>query len=118
MALTETVENLNVGDRIEFSAERRVRKKLVQSRRIVSEFVCYEAGQDTVLHVHPEQDEIFFVIEGRGAITFGDRDIPVEPKSLVFVPAGTHHGVRADGDSRLVVMFTKGPGTPPRPPRH
>ena len=66
MALDTTVQERDVSDLTEFSVDKRVRKKLVQSQQIVSELVCYEPGQGTVLHQHPTQDEIFYVIEGGG----------------------------------------------------
>jgi len=88
-----------------------VRKKLVQSNLIVSEFVCCEPRQSTVIHQHPKQDEVFYIIEGTGAIAFEDHEIEVVQGSHIFVPAGTPHGIRTDDDSRLVVMFIKGPGT-------
>lgn len=113
MEYDETVKSLNVNDLTEYSPERQVRKKFVQSMTIVSEVACYEPGQMTKMHVHPHQDEIFFCVEGAGAITFEDRDAePMAPGSVVFVPAGIRHGVSTGGGERLVLMFTKGPGLP------
>jgi quercetin dioxygenase-like cupin family protein len=113
--LTETVESIRTKDLIEYSADRQVRKKMVQSKSVVTELVCYEPGQFTKPHVHPNQDEVFFCVEGHGAITFADReDVPIERGSVVFVPAGIRHGVATGDRSRLVLMFTKGPGLPYR----
>jgi len=110
MALSENVELHEIADLIEYSEEDRIRKKVLQSKGSICEIVCYEPGQNTVLHKHPMQDEIFYVIEGTGTIIFEDRDdIPVRQSSVVFVPAGTTHGI-ATGDERLSIMFTKGPG--------
>ena len=106
MAMTKTVTDLNVVDLKEFSPETRVRKKLVHSNMLSSEVVYYEAGQETVLHHDPKQDEVFYVVEGKGAITFKDSEIKVTTGSMVFVPAGIRHGVRTDEDS------------PPRPDLH
>ncbi len=111
MALSENVELHEMADLIEFSEEARIRKKLVQSKGAVCEFVCYLPGQHTVLHQHPMQDEIFYIVEGSGTIIFDDRDnIPVKQSSVVFVPAGVPHGIATNDTDRLVVMFTKGPG--------
>lgn len=111
--LTETVESVRTQDLVEYSADRQVRKKMMQSKTVVTELVCYEPGQFTKPHIHPIQDEIFFCVEGEGAITFIDReDIPITQGSVVFVPAGVRHGVATAEGSRLVLMFTKGPGLP------
>jgi mannose-6-phosphate isomerase-like protein (cupin superfamily) len=112
--LNETRDRLELKEMIEFNAEKRIRKKVFHSQMINSEIACYEPGQGTVLHVHPKQDEIFYVIEGKGALTFEDSEFPLQERSTVFVPAGTKHGVRTYDDSRLVLMFTKGPGVPQR----
>ncbi len=113
--LNDTVESVNAHDLVEYGPDRQVRKKMMQSESIVTELVCYEPGQFTKPHIHPIQDEIFFCVEGTGAITFTDQeDVPIKPGSVVFVPAGVRHGVGTNDDSRLVLMFTKGPGLPHR----
>lgn len=116
MPLDNTVVERDVADMTEFSQNKQVRKMLVQSQQIVSEFVCYEPGQATVLHKHPKQDEVFYIIGGTGAITFADSETPVETGSMVFVPAAVEHGV-STGNDRLVILFTKGPGVLPRKKR-
>ena len=114
MAYTDEVSAKNLNDLVAFDKDARlVRKKIFQTESIVAEIVCYEPGQLTKTHVHPNQDEIFFCMAGRGVITFAGRDdIPIEKGSVVFVPKGTEHGVDTIGDERLVLVFTKGPGLP------
>ena len=111
MALSETVEYHDVDDLTEFYVDKRIRKKLVQSRAVACELLCYVPGQGTVQHKHPAQEEIFLVLEGEGTITFEDRDdIAVRKNGMVFVPAGISHGIEASGPGNLVMIFFKGPG--------
>jgi quercetin dioxygenase-like cupin family protein len=111
MTLIERVEHREILDLAEFSKEEFVRKPLVQSQGIVCDFVCFEPGQAAGLHKHPVQDEIFYVVEGKGVIIFEDRDdIPVKPGSVVFTPSGVVHGVETTGSDRLILMLIKGPG--------
>ncbi len=109
------MEHLHIEELVEFSTAKRVRKKLLGSRKIVAELLCYEPGQSTPVHHHPEQDEVFLVLEGSGTISTGDGEAmekaTVGPKSLIHVPAGTRHGLTA-GDSRLIILFFKAPATP------
>ena len=106
------VDSIDLNELVEFSSERRVRKKLVQTDIIVSEIVCYEPGQMTKMHHHPHQDEFFYCVEGGGVVTFADQDdIPIAKGGVVLIPSGTAHGVTTS-DTRLVLMFTKGPGIP------
>lgn len=106
---------LSVDDMKEFSSARWVRKNLFQSDRMISNMMCYEPGQETPTHAHKRQDEIFFIVEGRGTVAVADEDIAVGPTSVVFVPAGTPHSVRPASDSRLVLFYVKAPGSD-RPP--
>jgi quercetin dioxygenase-like cupin family protein len=118
MTLIEKVEHLELYDLVEFSKDNFVRKALTQSKGIVCDFVCFEPGQDAGLHKHPVQDEIFYVVEGNGTITFEDRDdIPVKAGSIVFTPSGVVHGVRTNASDRLVLMLIKGPGITTREAR-
>lgn len=108
------MEHLRIEEAVEFSAAKRIRKKLLGSSRIVAELLCYEPGQSTPVHHHPQQDEVFYVLEGSGRIFTHnentEKETQVEPKSLIFVPSGTQHGLTAD--SRMVVLFFKSPATP------
>ena len=105
------MEHLRIEDIKEFSTEKRIRKRLLGSEKIVAEFVCYEPGQGTPEHVHPKQDEIFYVVEGRGIMIIDGVEIPMEPTSLILVKAREKHGVKTLPDSRLVMMFTKAPAS-------
>jgi quercetin dioxygenase-like cupin family protein len=114
MALTDVVTAVDLDELVEFDKDARlVRKKIFQSEIIVSEIVCYEPGQFTKTHIHPNQDEIFFCMDGRGVVTFSEQeDVPVKKGSVVFVPKGVQHGVATLDGERLVLVFTKGPGLP------
>ena len=108
------MDHLRIEDAVEFSAAKRIRKKLLGSSRIVAELLCYEPGQSTPVHHHPQQDEMFYVLEGSGKIFTRNAGVDVEtqidPKSLIFIPAETQHGLTAD--KRMVVLFFKSPATP------
>lgn len=106
-----SVQALNINDLKRFSREARVNQPLIGSRDLVTRMNCYEPGQVTPFHVHPNDDEVIFCVEGRGAITFEDRpDVPIEPGCLVSLPAGLPHGIAAAPDSRMVVIYTTNAG--------
>ena len=37
------------------------------------------------------EDEIYYVVSGRGTVIVGDEERPVEPGSVIFVAAGVDH---------------------------
>lgn len=107
MTTTGTVQSVNINDLKKFSPDARVNQALCISKDLHSRMNCYEPGQVTPFHVHPDDDEVIFCVEGRGAITFSDRpDVPIEAGSLINLPAGVPHGIEAAADSRMVVIYT------------
>jgi quercetin dioxygenase-like cupin family protein len=64
-----------------------------QSRGSVTNYLmvrmnCYEPGQVTLMHMHPEEDEILYIAGGEGIVTFKDRvDFLVKAGELVYPPS-------------------------------
>ena len=81
------MEQIQIEDLKEFSTEKRIRKKLLGSEKIVAEMVCYEPGQSTPEHPHPKQDEVFDVIEGKCIMTVDGKEIDLEPPSMILIKA-------------------------------
>lgn len=111
MSAKGIVQALNINDLKRYSPEARVNQPLLDSKDLVTRMNCYEPGQITPMHTHPNDDEVIFCVEGRGAITFETRDaVPIGPGSLVSLPAGLPHGIAAAADSRMVVIYTTNAG--------
>ena len=111
MATTGTVQSININDLKKYSPEARVNQPLLDSKDFVTRMNCYEPGQVTPFHVHPNDDEVVFCVEGRGAITFEELpSVPMVPGSLISLPAGLPHGIEAAADSRMVVIYTTNAG--------
>ena len=111
MTTKGSVQAVNLNDLKRYSPEARVNQPLVSSRDLVTRINCYEPAQVTPLQNHPYDDEVIDCVEGRGAITFEDRDaVPISPGSVVSLPAGLAHGIAAARDSRMVVIYTTNAG--------
>ncbi|SCK14355.1 cupin domain-containing protein [Streptomyces sp. WMMB 322] len=53
-----------------------------------------------------KQDEVYFVVSGRGAITVGNETTAVARGSIVYVPAGVPHKFHhITEDLRVMVVF-------------
>jgi quercetin dioxygenase-like cupin family protein len=59
-------------------------------------------------HVHTNEDELTYVLEGEGGIRVGDRDITCLPGSTIFIPRGTPHAVwnPTDTPGRAITLFS------------
>jgi mannose-6-phosphate isomerase-like protein (cupin superfamily) len=66
-------------------------------------------GKVPGMHVHPEQEERFEVLEGRMRFRMGMRTIEAGPGDVVTVPAGNAHKFLNAGDRRAVARVTVTP---------
>ncbi len=68
----------------------------------------FPAGTIAAPHVHAREEEIIFILSGRGAIVAGEQEIPLEPGVAVFIPPAIEHQIRVDGGEqlRLVTLFS------------
>ena len=64
-------------------------------------------GAATPLHVHREDDETFYVVEGEITFYLGDdRPIPASAGSFVHVPGGAAHAFRVDSETARYLLIT------------
>ncbi|MGH3076893.1 MAG: cupin domain-containing protein [Gaiellaceae bacterium] len=61
---------------------------------------------DTPLHVHENEDELFYVLEGEHLVRVGNDEYRVGPGGLVFAPRGIPHSQRRaiPGQGRELVL--------------
>lgn len=68
-------------------------------------FVVLEPGEAPPLHMHPDVEQVFFVIAGRGELQIGPAEsaerFSVGPGDVVRVPPGTFHRVLNEDASPL-----------------
>jgi quercetin dioxygenase-like cupin family protein len=59
-------------------------------------------------HIHTNEDETFYVLEGRCSFRLGDDTITAGPGDFVHVPRGNVHCFHNDGEqtARLILTFT------------
>ena len=65
---------------------------------------------DTPRHVHANEDELFYVLEGEHMIEIGDEEHRVGPGDTVFAPRGVPHAQRraVPGEGRLLILTVPG----------
>jgi quercetin dioxygenase-like cupin family protein len=68
--------------------------------------VTIEPGQSNPLHMHPNCEEILYVVSGTCDHRLGDETIALSPGMVICVPRGTPHCARATSPERLVVVVS------------
>ena len=64
-------------------------------------------------HLHPNTNEIQYILDGTGTIWLGDKEVTVKPGDLVIIPKGTPHGgTKPDGRTIKAIAIK----TPPQAP--
>jgi quercetin dioxygenase-like cupin family protein len=68
------------------------------------------SGNGPPPHIHKNEDETLYVIEGDFEILNGEHIMRAKPCALAFVPRGTVHRFRCVGDrtGRLLLVYTPG----------
>jgi mannose-6-phosphate isomerase-like protein (cupin superfamily) len=64
-------------------------------------------------HMHPNTNEIQFILDGTGTIWLGDKEVKVKPGDLIVIPKGTPHGGTKPDGRTLKALAIK---TPPQAP--
>lgn len=65
---------------------------------------------DTPLHVHRDEDELFYVLEGEHVFRIGDDEYTLGTGGFVFAPRGVPHSQRrvVPGEGRELILVTPG----------
>ena len=68
---------------------------------------------DVPKHLHPNANEMQYILEGTGTIWLGDKEVAVKPGDLVVIPKGTPHGGTKTNGRAIKSIAIK---TPPQAP--
>ncbi len=94
----------NLAQEEEFSSEHFVPKFLQSSDKLRIILICLEAGQEIPGHTAPEAT--LHVVKGKGTITVGEEEVPVQAGTLVVVPSGVSHAIKCQEKMALLATIT------------
>ena len=93
----------NVVDERVFNPKRHVEKILGQVADGDVTIACWEPGQISPNHCHPNATEIYFCFEGGGVMRTPDQTIAIAPGSFVVHPPGELHEYE-NGPQRTILF--------------
>jgi mannose-6-phosphate isomerase-like protein (cupin superfamily) len=68
--------------------------------------VRINAGQKNALHLHPNCEELLYVLSGTGESIVADKTVQLRPGDLVRIPAHVWHQATATGKKPLIAVIS------------
>ncbi len=72
----------------------------------------YPPGSANVPHSHPESQEVWYVVSGKGEMVAGEERLELGPDTVIVAPPGVQHHIINTGNEELKVVWMF---TPPGP---
>ena len=79
------------------------------SKNLAVTWVEGERGSEQNVHSHQGREQVYVVVQGRGAMRVGDEIEEVGPGTAILVPPGTDHSIRNVGDEKLIYVSATSP---------
>ncbi len=103
---------IRVKERVRLDRDKMTKIALAATDRSQLDLYCVGPGQSQKAHVHEAQDKIYYVLEGGGRFSLGDKEERLSAGEALVAPAGVEHGLVNDGPDPLLVLVVV---TPPPP---
>jgi mannose-6-phosphate isomerase-like protein (cupin superfamily) len=79
------------------------------SRNMTITWVDVPPGAEQRAHSHPDAEQVYVIVRGRGRMSVAGDDEEVAAGDLVFIPPATRHGITNDGSEDLVYVSATSP---------
>ena len=105
---------IHTGEAPRFSPQKMQKVGLFETPQMFCDVYCLEPGQEQKVHAHAGATKFYYVIEGEGLFTIGVETRRLAAGGLAWSGPGEPHGVRNDGEERLVLLVSMAPNPNPR----
>jgi mannose-6-phosphate isomerase-like protein (cupin superfamily) len=79
------------------------------SRNMTVTWVDVPPGAEQRAHSHPDAEQVYVIVRGRGRMSVAGDVEEVAAGDLVFIPPATQHGITNDGPDDLVYVSAASP---------
>ena len=80
-------------------------RPIFETSRLNVTHVSVRPDDEVPAHTHQDEDQIYFVVSGRGFVELDGVRTDVSAGSSVLIPLGTEHRIRNTGTDRLDYVF-------------
>jgi len=68
-------------------------------------FIQVPPGGEFQVHVHPEREEIYYVLSGSGTIEVEGKPVEARPGITLHISGETAHGIKNDTGETLTIIY-------------
>jgi mannose-6-phosphate isomerase-like protein (cupin superfamily) len=83
--------------------------RTVDTPRFTFGIIEITPGRELEAHVHADEDDAFYILEGELTFFFGDDEAVAPPGTFVLIPPGIEHGFRNDRDEPVRMLNIHAP---------
>lgn len=76
----------------------------VGTRKSMLAYSVFKPGTGTAARIH-EEEELCYILTGKGLITCDDGDVPIEAGMALYIPPGVKHGTLNNGNEDLTMIY-------------
>jgi mannose-6-phosphate isomerase-like protein (cupin superfamily) len=99
------MEAVKIEELKNFEAGRVIKQIPILTDQVMVSMLTIDTGTTTPGHVHEENDELHYIVEGSGYIYIGDNMFEVTAGMLFLVPKEEIHYFKTENDRILVLTF-------------
>ena len=92
-----------------FSDEKMQKVNLFETGEMFCDIYCLRPGQAQHVHTHAGATKFYYVIEGEGRFTVGERCVTLGPGGVAWSEPDEPHGVANEGEGDLVLLVAMAP---------
>jgi mannose-6-phosphate isomerase-like protein (cupin superfamily) len=79
------------------------------SRHLSITWVEGDPRSEQSLHAHPDSEQVYVIVTGRGLMHVADEEQEVGPGTMILIPKGASHAIRNVGPEKLVYVSATSP---------
>jgi mannose-6-phosphate isomerase-like protein (cupin superfamily) len=83
--------------------------RTVDTPRFTFGIIDIKPGREVEAHVHDDEDDAFYILEGEMTFLMGDERVSAGPGTFVLAPSGVEHGFRNDGPGPVRMLNIHAP---------
>ena len=83
--------------------------KSMQAEHLAFGVADFPANAHAPGHAHPKEEEIIYVLTGRGEIYFDGAPERVEPGTVVYIPVGVEHSINNQSGETMKIVYVFSP---------